>query len=334
MTPEQRRAAAYIERLAARLEGPLREAVLRAARTLPTQAARGRLAALLAAGDVSGVVDYLGDHPDVVAAWSRVRHTYSAQLIVAAQSNVRRINAVLGLGVPTPVVNDAILRAVGRWNDDTFRRVRADAREALREVVTDTLNAGGGPRRAAQQLTARIGNGVLSRYDAGLVRSFREQLASDPARALRRTLRDKRYDKTLGKPGALTREQIDRMATAYERKLAAWRSQTIARTAAMQAANDGQHAAWREAVASGSVDAADVRRYWIVADDERMCTVCAPVPDMNARGVGLDELFSTPIGQVLTPVLHPNCRCTTWTRVERRAFDPAPTPGIFRARGP
>jgi len=71
-------------------------------------------------------------------------------------ANVRRINAVLGLGVPTPVVNDAILRAVGRWNDDTFRRVRADAREALREVVTDTLNAGGGPRRAAQQLTAWV----------------------------------------------------------------------------------------------------------------------------------------------------------------------------------
>lgn len=333
-TPEERRALAYIERLSSRLEGPLREAVRRAARTLPTQGARGRLAALLAAGDVAGAADYLSDHPDVVAAWTRVRHTYSGSVIAAAQTGARSITAVLGITVPAPVVNDAVLDAVRRWGDDAFRRIRADAREAVREVVVDAIAEGSGPRRAAQYVTQRLGRGGLTGYDARLVRSFREQLTTDPARALRRTLRDKRHDKALASAKPLTPDRIDRMTAAYERKLAAWRAQTIARTAALQAANEGQLASWREAVAAGSVRAEDVRRYWVVADDERMCTICAPVPDMNARGVGLDELFSTPIGSVWTPTLHPNCRCTTWTRVERRAFDPAPTPGIFRARGP
>jgi hypothetical protein len=98
----------------------------------------------------------------------------------------------------------------------------------------------------------------------------------------------------------------------------------------MQAANDASLAAWRQAAADGLVDPAQVRRHWVVADDERLCEVCEPIPNLNPGGVGLDEPFRTPIGALDGPTAHPRCRCTTWVRLVRPGVVPRPAPGTTR----
>jgi hypothetical protein len=332
MNPEQRRALDYVRRLSRSLEPPLRLAIRRASSTVPPKVLQ-RLAAALAEGDVDRAVSVLVDHPAVQSAWAGVRHVYADQVVIAARGHTARVSATLSLRLASPTASESLVGAVRSWEASEFAAIRRSVRDGARVVVAEALETGVGPRAAARAIQERIADGGLTAYDRSLVRSFREQLRDDPTRALGRTLRDKRFDKTVGR-GPLTAAKRDKMVAAYERKLVAWRSQTFARTSAMQAANDGQRVAWREAIEGGSVSESEVRRYWIVGEDERMCEVCEPIPNLNARGVALDESFSTPAGAFLNPPVHPNCRCTTWTRVERSGFAPAPTPGIFRALAP
>jgi hypothetical protein len=83
-------------------------------------------------------------------------------------------------------------------------------------------------------------------------------------------------------------------------------------------------------VEQGRIPATEIKRYWVVAADERLCPVCAPIPDLNRDGVRLDGAFVTPNGPVSVPPLHPNCRCTTWIRRERPGVRQRPQPGTTR----
>ena len=117
-----------------------------------------------------------------------------------------------------------------------------------------------------------------------------------------------------GKP--LTPEQIDKMVAAYARKYKAFRARTIARTEAIRANNMGIQDAWRQAIESGKVSESLVRRQWIVARDERLCEICAPIPRLNPKvGVKQGQPFATPKGPMSMPPAHPNCRCTMVIRM-------------------
>lgn len=333
MNPEAARAQEYLRRLSRRLEKPLREALRNAAMAARPAELRAVLSAL-AAGDVEGAVTAMWSDPPVRAAWETVRNVYAHQTLVAANGSVRAINATLRFNLTTPTASPTLIAAVRRWEDSAFTHIRGEVRAGLRSMVARELDKGTGPLEAARAIKTRLRRGGLTEYDHGLVESFRQQLQEDPARALRRTLRDKRGDARLRSGKPLTAAEVDARVAAYERKLSAWRAQTFARTAAMQAANDGQDVAWRAMIDSGEVEYDEVRRYWIVGDDERMCEVCSAVPSLNPSGVRLDEPFITPNGLYMNPVLHPNCRCTTWTRIEYARTAPAITPGILRTRAP
>jgi len=330
-TPAAALAHAYLLRLSERLAQPLRVALRNAAVTI-TPAQMNRMLQALAANDIERAVDVVWNDPAVRAAWARVAETYGTATIASAAANTRVLRVTLNVRLAAPVVNHTLLTAVRRWEDVTFAPLKKTVRDGMRDVLASTLADGAGPRAAVAALRDSAGRGLFTAYDGAVVRSFRKSLTADPARALRRTLRDKRFDGLLQRRATLSAEQVARMTAAYQRKLGAWRAETFARTAALQAANDGQAAAWRSAIESGSVAYEEVRRYWIVAADERLCPQCAPIPDMNPAGVGLEELFDTPIGALHGPVVHANCRCTTWTRVERSGFAPRPTPGILRSR--
>ena len=105
------------------------------------------------------------------------------------------------------------------------------------------------------------------------------------------------------------------MVAAYERKYLRYRSQTIARTEALRATNFGVQDAWRQAIATGKATESLVRRQWVVAKDERLCEVCAPIPKLNGkRGVPFGQPFATPKGPVMMPPLHPGCRCSLYLK--------------------
>lgn len=92
------------------------------------------------------------------------------------------------------------------------------------------------------------------------------------------------------------------------------RVEAIARTESMRIANMGNYAILTQQAQDGLLDVSRTRRFWLLGP--RPCPArCAPVPGMNAQGVGLYEAFSTPVGAALYPPLHPMCLCTTDIRI-------------------
>jgi len=329
MTPADR-AQRRLHDLADRLEPGLRRAFLAMAASL-TPESLAELVRLLEAGDLDGAVAYLTGSPRAIAAVTLVRSTFAGGIIRTIGAIAKDVTLGDGgrrLVIAAPVASPDLIAAVRRWEDGAFARVLVDVRAGLRETIATELQRGIGPKQVAVQLKQGVGAG-LTDYDSTIVRNFRRELESGRfSDAKRRALRDRRYALPKGKP--LTPKQIDTMVAAYERKLVAFRAETFARTAAMQAANEASDIGWREAIAQGLVPAAEVRRYWVVAADERLCEVCAPIPGLNNKGVNLDGLFTTPNGPMRCPPVHPNCRCTTWIRRERVGVRPAPQPGTTR----
>lgn len=111
--------------------------------------------------------------------------------------------------------------------------------------------------------------------------------------------------------GTATPEFIQEMQAVYTQRLINLRAETIARTESLAAANFGVHEAWIQAAAQGELPR-EVKRFWIVTPDDRLCPTCSAIPGMNPDGVGLNEPFQTPEGPVDDPPApHPNCRCAT-----------------------
>lgn len=328
MSPAER-AQRRLQQLADRVEPGLRDAFLRMARAMaPDQIAD--LVRLLEDGAVDEAVDLVMRQSGTRAAIADVRATYARAVIALSRAAAVDLGRALRITVAAPVLSPPLVSAVRRWEDAAFARVLEDVREGLRETIATEVARGLGPRQVAVALKGAIGSGGLTAYDARIIASFRAALEEGRfADALGRTIRDKRFDRTLqrlAQGGKLTPAQVEKMVAAYRRKLVAWRAETFARTAAIQAANEASAVAWHEAVASGAIPAAEVRRYWVIAEDERTCKVCDGIAKAHPLGVGLAE----PFGKIQAPPAHPSCRCTVWIRRERTGVERRPTPGSTR----
>ena len=243
-------------------------------------------------------------------------------------------------------INPALTRWLQEYDLGLIKQISGTTRETIRDVLVENMRLGQGPIKQAQKIRDAIG---LTTRQANAIGNFRKELETfhlkrsaaswglgqqidrvngrqvfkpgidgDPKDGiLNRRLRDFRYDAALAKAQAtkkpLTPAQIDKMVAAYKRKYLQFRSRTIARTESLRATNTGIQEAFRQAIEKGLLSEDLVRRRWVVAADERLCEVCAPVPGMNPpQGVKFAQPFATPVGPVMLPPLHPNCRCTTW----------------------
>jgi hypothetical protein len=338
VTPADR-AQLRLQQLADRIDPSLRAAFL----TLAKRMAPDELAAvirLLEGGDIAAAVRLIWQRPATVTALAQVRSTWASGLLRLVQSTTPDVPVPRGLIIAAPVASPETIAAVRRWEDTAFRRVAQDVQEGLRETMATELARGINPRQVAVALKQGVGGG-LTAYDARIIASFRKALEEgrvddvlgpkneDGTYGEGRKLRDRRYDLRLAK-GTYTPAQIDTMVDAYRRKLVRFRAETFARTAAMQAANEASGLGWRAAVAQGAVAYDEVRRYWIVAADERLCPICAAVPVAHPDGVALDEPFRVGLLSLMTPPAHPNCRCTVWIRREVRGIRRAVQPGTTR----
>lgn len=193
------------------------------------------------------------------------------------------------------------------------RQMRAQVKEQVRGVIDDGLRAGVNPRRMAQEIKSTIG---LTNTQRRAVQNYRRMLETGDGDALRRELRDKRFDgsvrQVVSGERKFTKPEIEERVSAYERKYLRYRAETIARTESLEALAEGRQLVWLQAKRDGTIDGAT--RYFVVAPDERTCDICKPIPRMNPDGVGLETPFQTPDGPVMNPPLHPQCRCTVFLK--------------------
>jgi hypothetical protein len=216
-----------------------------------------------------------------------------------------------------PVAPSAV-NAMRSIQADLVQGTTVEQREAIRAIMLSGHQAGLGAAAMAREVRDAVG---LNRTQAAALMNFKRALEKgDVKGALARKLGPKLAARTRkaiaeGK-GA---KAISALVGAYRDKLLAYRSATIARTESIRALNAGQWEAMKQAAASGAMNANTVRRFWIVAKDERTCEVCVNIASANTKGVGLNQPFSYGGEAYDHPPAHPNCRCAVSYRSGSKA---------------
>lgn len=256
-------------------------------------------------------------------AFDGLRNAIVQAGIAAAENEAKNAHIV----VRFESVNPRSLVAIQQQGASLVREVAETTRAGIRGYVEQGLMNGLNPIDQARDIRTIIG---LTERQARAVANFRRLLTRLDPEALTRALRDKRFDRTvlaaIEAGQALPAAHVDRMVQAYHKRYLKYRSEVIARSESIGALYTGQQDLWSQAVASGSVSADEMVRFWYTADDGKMnaaghataCDKCKEIARLNPNGVGLRAAFRTPTGLVMGPPVHPQCRCVVFTRLRAR----------------
>ena len=320
----------------------MREAFLKAFRTLRNRAEMSRLVAQIKAGDVEGAVAAIGLDPLVFRPVAAALERTFEEGGIDATAGIRTVRGPLGIRV-TPMFDPRAPAAeawVRQHSDDLIKQITEDQRTLIRAAMAplwsgdDPMLTGQTPQKIALDLVGRIsavtGNregGVLglTSQQAQWARNYAVELGDaqagvvPDAGALTRTFRDRRFDRTVrraikeGTP--LPADARRAMVANYRNKALIYRAEMVSKHEALTALHQSQLEAWDQAIARGATTADGVRRYWVTMGDERVRETHAEIPGMNAEGRGLREPFQTPEGEFMNPPIAPNCRCRVRIRV-------------------
>lgn len=207
-----------------------------------------------------------------------------------------------------------------------IREFATTQREAVVENITDGIRRGLNPRQQARNFRDAIG---LTRHQTRSVNKFRTLLETGDSAALRRALRDKRFDPTVLRAiegeTTLSARQINRMVDRYRERFIKFRAETIGRTEALRSVQEANHLSFNQAVNNGVLDDSLLTRFWHVTSDEFLRDTHAT---MQGQERGLNEHFVTGAGNLLLFPSDPNgpaeeviqCRCSVTTVFKDSAF--------------
>lgn len=169
---------------------------------------------------------------------------------------------------------------------DLIVRITAGQRDAIRQVIVDSITHGYDPYLAGVMVSNLVG--LFPRWQRAVTTYYNTMLDN-------------------GAPG---RVAIAR-ANQYGDHLRAKRGLMIARTELMRAQNYGRLDGWREqGDEQGLFDTATSEKKWHAAPDA--CDQCAEMAGVKV--VGIETPFDTNWGMILMPPAHPHCRCTATIR--------------------
>lgn len=281
------------------------------------------------------------------------RLQYAAEQLGSA-SNVAFITAgqstsdfLRGANVARVVFNAVNLNAVAAMQATRLELIReftAEQRKAASMALVSGVESGTNPIAAARNFRDSIGLTStqwthVASYRAALGRvgldagnglteaDLRRAGIGDPVSdALGRKLRDARYDRTIlaaarnGRP--LPADKIDMMVRRYTERYVKHRAEVIGRTEALRAVNQGNEEAYRQAIASGEINADQLRREWRTRLDgrERKTHML-----LNGQVKGWGESWVTENGEIKYPgdpdapaAETIQCRCALLTRIRQR----------------
>lgn len=201
-----------------------------------------------------------------------------------------------------------------RWlqeeSSQLVREIIEDQRVAVRQALAAGMERGENPRTTALSVVGRLDRATgkreggilgLTSIQEQYARTARDELASgDPAQLrnyLTRARRDKRFDRTVkkaieaGEP--VPAETISRAIKQYRNRLLALRGEMIGRTESLTALRAAKHEAYLQAVDSGQIAEADVRRTWRDSSDLRVRHTHRV---LDGDSVGLRQPFVSPSG--------------------------------------
>jgi hypothetical protein len=168
--------------------------------------------------------------------------------------------------------------------------------------------------RHAGRLIVEIGKGTRDSIRALITRAVREgQHPYVTARAIRPLigLHERwatavlNYRYGLEAQSGVQLERVESLTGRYYSRLLNTRAETIARTETLGAQNAGKLEAWSQAFSGGLFGPDEPTKQWVAAPDAE--PICA---ELDGTEVALSDVFTSELGDVEAPPLHPNCRCT------------------------
>jgi len=223
-----------------------------------------------------------------------------------------------------------------------IREIDQTTRDTIRQVLQSGTTAGDDPFAIARRIRGSIG---LTQRQEAAVNNYERMLRALDPEALDRKLRDRRSDASVGRAirndKALTDAQVRSLVDRYRDRYVKYRANVIARTESIRAVQGAQWELFQDMINKGQIDARQVRRTWIHTGDGHVRNSHLQIPQMNPRGVGQAETFTSPLGPILYPgdpsALAANtiqCRCAVFARIIDRGLLPSPSPGVVAAPPP
>jgi hypothetical protein len=291
---------------------------------------------MLEAGDVNGALRAVGIDPVAFRPFDR-------EITQAFEAGGEATAAVIPLAVDSAgfrtvfqfsVRNPEAESWLRQYSGFLIKNIVDDQRTAVGNFLAAGLRDGANPRTTALDLVGRIGasgnreGGIigLASSQEEWVRAYRAELESDdPAQALDRVLRDKRFDRAVlrasesGEP--IPAEQIDSMVRTYTNRALMYRAETIARKETITALHTAQEQSIQQAIDAGVISQTDLTFVWRTARDNRVRDSHRPMNGQVRKagmpfvtGAGASLLYpgdpSGPAAEVI------NCRCFREPRVD------------------
>jgi hypothetical protein len=204
------------------------------------------------------------------------------------------------------ILNPKHIDAIRTLETRVIQTLQQEQRDVIRAHIENGLRDGKGPRAVAKGIRDIVG---LSKNQHQAVLNFRKALEEgDVSKALGYKLRDKR----LTVSEAMTPAQINKAVDAYRKKFIAWHSDTVARTATLDALKKGQQLATQDAIDKGLLDPERLWKSWITVQVERVRDSHA---SMHGETVRFYATYSN--GQTIPGETEYNCRCLS--RITQRA---------------
>lgn len=228
-----------------------------------------QLADRIAVGDIEGAIEAAAR-----AGVLNIANEWVAVYSQGGKSAAAQASAAIGIAIDFDQTNDFAIDAMRRNKLDLVQGWRDDIRNAARETMRDSIERGLNPRDSAREFRDSIGLTPRQQRAVNNYRRLLERAAQGDMEALRRELRDRRFDPTVrraartGEP--LTRAQIDRMVERYRERYLKYRAEVIARTETLRALNQGTTEAMRQAIERGDIPADGMDKEWVASRDNRV----------------------------------------------------------------
>lgn len=228
------------------------------------------LADLLEQGRTEEAIDRL-----MIAA-EKLGAASNTSFVTSGQNTAEFLN---GAGIGRIVFDQVNLLAVAQMQRsrlDLIREFTTEQRRATQTALLSGIEAGLNPRAQARNFRDSVG---LTTEQWSHVANYRAALervgATGPGQlaALDRALRDKRGDRQIRaavrNKQPLPAEKIDWLVRRYTERYVKFRAETIGRTEAMRAVNQGNEELYRQAIANGLLDPKSINRTWRTRLDGR-----------------------------------------------------------------
>lgn len=337
-----------LELLRSRTEGRYLRALNAFLAQTQSDATLRRVIDLLEDNRLTEVMNLVDRHISVLANTlpDRFREVAGAETAAIQDAVMRVIPDTTAAGIGFDPTHERAARLMQQNRLEFVQNYGAQQRDVTRQAIQDSLRTGAGPRAAAREFRDTMG---LTPGMVRAVNNYERLLRTQSRDALNRDLRDRRYDRTVGRSinqeVVLTEDQIQRMVARYRKRMEIWRSEMIARTETSKTLGLARMEAMRQAHSQAGIPDNWVRREWSTSMDGRER---ATHHEMDGQIVyGMDSSFLSPSGARLRFPGDPtapaaeiiNCRCDysiTYRAPTVAAVPPPPSPeppavGLFPA---